>query len=110
MKRNRFESVRSEHKKLVGVACLSFFIWSFCIAYSTPGFQSDNFIQQAAWWGSLYPRTSLKSAMRLVESRTAEEAARNETVKGSGLWPELGRILGEDIPVKIEWKCLDLFR
>ena len=43
---------------------------------------------QLAWWGSLYPRLSLKSAMRLVGE--PEEEMR-------------------EIPVKITWKCKDLF-
>ena len=52
--------------------------------------EDSSFPQQAAWWGSLYPRIALKDAMRLVGGDGAVET--------------------KDIPVKIKWKCLDLFR
>lgn len=94
----------------------------------------DGGLYQLAWWGSLYPRTCLESAMRLVEepeeeirqeekpegkeaqledisegkkSRTEEspeeKEAQPEEEKESRQEP------GENLPVRIRWKCMDLF-
>ncbi len=47
-----------------------------------------------AWWGSLYPRICLESAMELVEDPSVS------TPEPEG---------EEQPPVRIKWKCMDLF-
>ncbi len=60
-------------------------------------------VNQFAWWGCLYPYTCLEGAMYLVEEPQGQE---------EGMVPEEGqevRIPGQELPVKIKWKCMDLF-
>ena len=110
MKSDYLKKRKPVDRKLAVAVCVSFFAWSVCVAGIVPEIQKGGFVQQAAWWGSLYPRTSLKNAMRLVEISYIGEQGRKEGTLGSELWLDLGRILDEDISVKAEWKCLDLFR
>ena len=48
-------------------------------------------VRQVAWVTAFYPRTALRHAMCLVEDGTVVEEE-------------------DEIPVKIKWKCLELFR
>lgn len=112
----------SRNKKLAAVALVSLLVWSACVErtaemskagyvlYDTEqeisvfnqvkagdesldgadGYGNSHSFQQLAWWGSLYPRTCLKGAMRLVED-TEEKT-------------------GSAVPIKIKWKCMDLFQ
>ena len=60
---------------------------------------------QLAWWGSLYPRICLESAMELVE-----EPSDDEIEEISGPTVELPTTDQEEqLPVRIRWKCMDLF-
>lgn len=101
---------RTHYKKLIAAAGLSFLVWSLGVAGNLDSFRPDGFFRQAAWWGSLYPRTALNSAMYLVKDGFTEGKVGEGQLLGSGLWVDLKAVLGEEIPVKIEWKCLDLFR
>lgn len=111
---------KNREKKLWAVALVSLLVWMtaavqgripaqrvqlFVGAQDTKRIQEEEApgggLYQLAWWGSLYPRTCLESAMRLVEEPEGE--AQPEEEKESRQEP------GEDLPVRIRWKCLDLF-
>lgn len=63
----------------------------------------EQMVNQLAWWGCLYPYTCLEDAMYLVEEPEEQE----EGGKGENGWEV--RIPGQELPVKIKWKCMDLF-
>lgn len=95
---------RRDTKRLLAAALISLLVLAALVSRGarfpqeeTPAGQNVN---EWAWWGCLYPGTCLESAMRLTEapenSRTAD-GGREVKVPGQG------------IPVKIKWKCMDLF-
>lgn len=159
-----------KEKKLLAALLASLLVWMTVLAYGAiPAQQVQMFqeienegsgqrkegipggLYELAWWGSLYPRTCLKSAMKLVDEqenqdqeadlteereareqqaenpkekeagRTKEpeerEAGRTEESKekeaGQGKEPKTEEETEQDlktrIPVKIKWKCMDLF-
>lgn len=170
-----------KEKKLLAALLASLLVWMTVLAHGAiPAQQVQMFqeienegsgqrkegipggLYELAWWGSLYPRTCLKSAMKLVDEqenqdleadlteereareqqaenpkekeagqieeprekeagRTKEpeerEAGRTEESKekeaGQGKEPKTEEETEQDlktrIPVKIKWKCMDLF-
>lgn len=95
---------RKDTRRLLAAALISLLVLTAMISRGVCLSQEEAVTRQSvnewAWWGCLYPGTCLESAMCLVE-----EPQNGRTADGG----HEVKIPGQELPVKIKWKCMDLF-
>ncbi len=98
---------RKETKRLLAAALISLLVLMAIASrgarLSRQEMSTEQRINEWAWWGCLYPGICLESAMCLVE-----ESGEQGSMQTEDDCHEV-RIPGQELPVKIKWKCMDLF-